>query len=278
MLVSVQEAKTMYEELGATFVDCRFDLQDDQLGFQNYEAFHLPGAVYLHLEQDLSGSVEATGGRHPLPHLDSFVQTLKAKGIDDETVIIAYDDNHAFASRFAWMMKAIGHQQVYILNGGIKAWRNMGYPLSTEKVERSIETSEQSWVFDENLIATQEYVRRHIEDEQIALIDSRNYDRFIGKVEPIDVKAGHIPSAKNFDWMNLFKEDGLFKHEDELKTYFSSLEMYKEIIVYCGSGVTAAPNVIALWEAGYNNVKLYVGSFSDWITNEDNEVMTFEEE
>ncbi|GAA0459232.1 sulfurtransferase [Alkalibacillus silvisoli] len=277
MIISVQQAKQMYDQKEVIFVDCRFDLQNPSIGLQNYEALHLPNAVYFHLEDDLSGSVKQTGGRHPLPNIDQFIETVKSKGISDQSIVIAYDDHHAFASRFAWMMKAIGHEEVYILNGGIKAWTDQEYPISVDATVTTPVATKQNWRYKHELVASQEYVQSQIENEQVALIDSRSYERFIGKVEPIDNKAGHIPSAKHFDWMNLFI-DAEFKSTKELQSHFKSLDMYDEVIVYCGSGVTAAPNVIALWEADYNHVKLYVGSFSDWITNDDNEVITFEDE
>ncbi|WP_411953294.1 sulfurtransferase [Alkalibacillus sp. S2W] len=273
MIISVQSAYEWNLRQDLIFVDCRFDLQDPEKGKVSYAHEHIPGAVYMDLEKDLSGEIKETGGRHPLPDLNQFLDTLKQAGINDQSIVIAYDDNHAFASRFVWLLKAIGHEEAYVLDGGLSAWKEAGLSTTDEvPINHKIE-KEQSWRLVQSLIATQSDVQHYIQKENVALIDSRSHDRYTGQHEPIDKKAGHIPTALNYDWTALF-ENGFFKHNEQLQKHFEVLNEYSQIVVYCGSGVTAAPNVIALWQAGFSNVLLYVGSFSDWITNDSNQIKT----
>ncbi|MET3682295.1 thiosulfate/3-mercaptopyruvate sulfurtransferase [Alkalibacillus flavidus] len=276
MIISVEEAKRKSQNEDVVFVDCRFDLKQPDQGRKWYDEAHLPNAVYMDLERDLSGEVYSTGGRHPLPDMEQFKQLLLSKGITDKTTVIAYDNQHAFASRFAWMLKAIGHEDVFILNGGFAAWEEAGFHLTSEPPSQDAVKNLQSWSLNDRMIATQDDVQRYIQDDRVALIDSRSYERYIGDHEPIDLKAGHIPSARSFDWMLLF-DQGYFKDQQALQQHFSDLTDVDKIVVYCGSGVTAASNVIALWEAGFDHVQLYVGSFSDWISNNQNVVATGDE-
>ncbi len=271
LLISVHDAKNYFDKgQNVLFADCRFSLQDPQEGERLFNEEHVPGAAYFDLEKDLSGKVEDTGGRHPLPNIESFVQKIEKVGINNDTTIIAYDDQRsAMASRFLWLMKYIGHQKVYIMDGGLVAWKQNHYPVTTS-VEQ-IEMGKFQYNLHKELIATQHEVADKIKDPNVAILDSRAFERYAGWEEPIDHKAGHVPSAQNYFWKDLFEGD-YWKSTDALKAHFSNLEKFKEIIVYCGSGVTATPNVIALWEAGFQNVKLYVGSWSDWITNPNNEI------
>lgn len=254
------------------FADCRFDLHDPDKGIERYRKGHIPSAVYFDLEKDLSSEVKETGGRHPLPRMEDFVETLQQAGISSDTTVIAYDDNHAFASRFVWLLTFLGHENVYLLNGGIKAWKEAGYPVDQDMTPRKKTTFKAN--VHKEFVADQDDVRERLNHENVAIVDSRNYERYAGIHEPIDAKAGHIPGALNYFWMDLFDERGFWKEPEQLKEHFYQLNSYDEIIVYCGSGVTAAPNVISLWEAGFQHVRLYVGSFSDWISNPENKIDT----
>lgn len=273
MIISVTQAYQFFNELDdIVFVDCRYDLNDPTRGEKLFVAKHIKGAVYVDLEKHLSGEVKTTGGRHPLPNLNEFTQLLADKGIDESTTVIAYDNNRAFASRFCWMLKYIGHEKVFLLNGDLDEWEDNGYPVNT-----GIETIQPKQTYGaiklkQHLIADVQKVRSSINSATVCLIDSRHPDRYSGKHEPIDKKAGHIPSAVNYEWINVIDETGKFKSKDELEEHFSDLKKYDEIIVYCGSGVTAAPNVLSLMYAGYENVRLYIGSFSDWISYPNNEI------
>jgi thiosulfate/3-mercaptopyruvate sulfurtransferase len=253
-------------------VDCTYKLGDPEAGRTQYERGHIPGAVYFDLEKNLSGAVETHGGRHPLPKQDQLKNKLEESGISNDTIVIAYDSKEgAYASRFWWLLKYLGHEKIYILNGGFEAWKNAGYPVNHE-----IPNYEKA-VFDislnKDLLASYEEVKDIVlnRDRDTVLIDSREQKRYLGIEEPIDRIAGHIPTAINKPWMDGL-ENGFFKPKTEQENRFADIAKDKPIIVYCGSGVTATPNYIALKEAGYSNVRLYAGSYSDWVSYEENPV------
>jgi len=269
-IISLQEAKDKLNEKEVVFVDCRFSLQDPEEGRKLYEKEHIPGAVYFDLEKDLSGTVKEKGGRHPLPDIQDFVRKLETSGINNETTVIAYDDQQsAMASRFTWLMFYLGHENTRIMDGGYKAWKNQNYPI-TDSVSSKDKTNF-TYTLHNECVANQREVANKTDNPKVAILDSRSFERYAGWEEPMDAKAGHIPEAKHYFWKNLF-QGGYWESPDTLHRYFSELESYNELIVYCGSGVTATPNVMALWRAGYQNVKLYVGSWSDWITNPENRI------
>jgi len=257
-------------------VDCRFNLSDADEGIQLYLQDHIPGAVYFHLNKDLSKSVSDHGGRHPLPDNEQFKQTLEQAGIDNRTIVIAYDGGEGlFASRLWWMLNYVGHEKVFVLDGGYKGWEEAGY-----QIDRDVPTYEKAQFeikVNHQIIASYEEVKELVEkrNEKTILIDSRDKNRFLGIEEPIDHRAGHIPGAINKAWMESY-ENGLFKSSDKQEKRFAELDKSNSLIIYCGSGVSATPNFMALKSAGYSNVKLYAGSFSDWISYEENEVETGE--
>jgi thiosulfate/3-mercaptopyruvate sulfurtransferase len=253
-------------------VDCRFSLAQPNKGHEDYLTSHLPGATFFDLEKDLSKPASVHGGRHPLPDVAGFVEKLASAGIDEHTTIVAYDHGEgAFASRFWWMLRYLGHEKVFILDGGFKEWTEANYLVTTEIPQ--LKKSNFSIHLQDKMIADIGDVKEAFLNHQdsVIFIDSREEKRFLGIEEPIDKKAGHIPTAINKPWFEGFHK-GLMKQADEQKRRFADIEPEKQIIVYCGSGVTAAPNFLALKEAGYENVRLYVGSFSDWISYEENEI------
>ena len=274
-------------------VDCRFWLNDKPAGAAAYEAEHIPGAVYLDLEKDLSAPVTAHGGRHPLPDVDQLALTLGKAGINPNSRVVIYDDNKGInAARLWWMLHYVGHQQVYVLNEGFTTWKNAKYPVSSDQPV-VIPTTFVATV-QPNMLADIEEVRqvsqayRSIDatpsvqtQDPISLpvlIDSRENKRYLGLEEPIDPKAGHIPGAVNYFWLDTrHDEEDRYDDVEQLEKHFAGLDKEKPIIVYCGSGVSACPNILALKEAGYKNVKLYSGSWSDWISYEENPVATGED-
>ncbi|WP_348633475.1 sulfurtransferase [Mesobacillus selenatarsenatis] len=269
------DSKWLNERLGdkdTRVVDCRFKLGHPDEGRMLYEHSHIPGAVYFDLEKDLSGKVGEHGGRHPLPALSQFKERLQNAGITNESLIVVYDGKEgAFASRMWWLLKYVGHEKVYILNGGIVAWEKSGYPT-----EDSVPHYQQTnYIIQENkeMLASFEEVKDLAlkGTGSAALIDSRESRRYLGIEEPIDRVPGHIPTAINKPWMEGF-ENGFYKPCDEQKKRFEDLDPNQPIIVYCGSGVTATPNFIALKEAGFKNVRLYAGSYSDWVSYHENPV------
>lgn len=253
-------------------IDCRFSLAQSEKGGQEYGESHLPGAVYFDLEKDLSGAVSEHGGRHPLPNLKEFITKLEQAGIDESTTVIAYDNGEgAFAARFWWMLQYLGHETVYVLDGGFTNWNEANYPVTSEVpvLKKAIFTAN----IKPELIADVEEVRAVVngQAQDTVLIDSREEKRYLGLEEPIDKKAGRIPGAINKPWFEGLTA-GRYKSAEDQNNRFSDLPSEDQVIVYCGSGVTAAPNFLALKEAGFEKVKLYLGSFSDWISYEENEI------
>jgi thiosulfate/3-mercaptopyruvate sulfurtransferase len=257
-------------------VDCRFQLGKPESGRNAYEEAHIPGAVYLDLEQDLSGPVGEHGGRHPLPDVATLAARLGRAGIGNEFRVVAYDDQGgAMASRLWWLLSYLGHEAVYVMDGGFSAWQTLGLPVSSE--QKVIFPKTFVPVPRHEMVADMEEVKAKVGTPGVVVVDSREGPRFRGEVEPIDPVAGHIPGARNLFWAEGRRADGTWKSADEQAARFVDLSQDDEIIVYCGSGVTATPNLLALQEAGFTRVKLYAGSWSDWISYSSNPIATGDE-
>ncbi|MCG5061655.1 MAG: sulfurtransferase [Limnoraphis sp. WC205] len=243
-------------------VDCRFSLADAELGQRQYQEGHIPGAYYLDLNRDLSSPVAQHGGRHPLPEPTKLAQTLSEMGINSDTLIVAYDDSRfAFAARLWWLLRYMGHEKIALLDGGFKAWKAEGYPVnntqSTPKLGQFIPKINPDFVVDI------ETVKARKDQPKVALIDSREPERYLGQTEPIDPIAGHIPGAVNYPWKQVSDEAGYVQIDQQTQRW-TDLKDAEEIIVYCGSGVTACVNLWSLEMAGIHQGKLYAGSWSDW--------------
>nr|WP_166244330.1 sulfurtransferase [Paenibacillus turpanensis] len=260
------------EQQDVTVIDCRFVLGSPEAGREAYRQGHIPGAYYFHLEEDLSGPKEEHGGRHPLPDFEALAAKLASTGIKPGGTIVAYDDQGgAMSSRLWWLLKYIGIEaSIFVMDEGFTKWKEAGYPV-TEEIPPS-RPGEVTVNLQPQLLASMEDVKQRIGREGVVLIDSREEPRFRGLAEHIDPVAGHIPSAINLFWKANLDAEGRWKPIKEQQARFEKLQGAKELIVYCGSGVTACPNVLALEEAGFTNVKLYAGSWSDWITYPDNPV------
>jgi thiosulfate/3-mercaptopyruvate sulfurtransferase len=252
--------------------DCRFELRNPEQGKTLYYESHIPGAFYFDLEKQMSSPVSKHGGRHPLPDIDAFRNELEKAGIDHSKTVVAYDGGEGqFASRFWWLLRYLGHGNVYVLNEGFKGWVEAGYPTTREVPES--ESAAFEVILQKEMLASYEEVKEAVINKKTSpiLIDSRDRARFLGETEPIDRIPGHIPGAIHRFWGESM-EQGSFKNSDEQKRRFEDLDQEQRIIVYCGSGVTATPNYMALKMAGYQNVKLYAGSYSDWVSYVDNPV------
>lgn len=257
-------------------IDVRFKLNEAEAGKEAYLESHIPHAVYLDLDQDLSGPAGEHGGNRPLPDLDTIVGKLGAIGVDQDKKVVIYDQtNGIFAARAWWLLDYLGHEDVSVLAGGFKAWEEAGNEVTDAIIakEPSVFTPQ----VRPNATADMEEVKANIEEKKAVLIDSRSHERYRGKSETMHAKAGHIPGAKNYFWKNVLNDDGTYKDKEALEENFASLSKDDEIIVSCGSGVSACPNILALKMLGYENVKLYPGSFSDWISYDDNPLETKEE-
>ncbi|WP_100372751.1 sulfurtransferase [Bacillus sp. FJAT-45037] len=268
-LVSVNELYTMLNTVESVcLVDCRFKLGDPNDGRKRYLKNHIRDAVYLDLETDLSGQIKEHGGRHPLPDVRTFVQTLGHLGINESTTVIAYDDEGgAFASRLWWLMKFVGHTKVHVLNGGYSEWTNRQMPINDVTPEREKKVYQAN--IQPDMLATKEDVLNVVHSGGATLLDSREEKRYKGIEEPIDKVAGRIPGAKHLYWGDNLTRDGLWITEDLQRSRLNYLDKDDKFIIYCGSGVTACPNILALQSVGFKQVKLYAGSWSDWITYPD---------
>ena len=270
-LISVEEFVEIMPNENVTIIDCRFDLMNKSYGEDKYLEGHIPGAIFLNIEKELAGEVKTHGGRHPLPAIEDIHRTLQNKGISPNNKIVIYDDgDFSGAGRARLILKYLGFKNILLLDGGFNRYKENVGLISTH------ETDCTSIKFDinikEDLFVNMEYVKRAIQNEKIAIIDSREPDRYKGIVEPVDFKKGHIPSSLNYFWMDVVDEKLCkMKSREELEKHFEALKKYEEIIVYCGSGITASVNSLALDIVGIKH-KVYSGSFSDWITYEDNEI------
>lgn len=244
-------------------VDCRFSLMEPELGRQHYDTEHLPGAYYLDLNRDLSSPVTKHGGRHPLPDPGELAAKLSKMGITAETFVVAYDDSRfAFAARLWWLLRYLGHDRVALLDGGFSNWKNSGYPVTSiapdSQAGHFIPKLRSDWVVDINTVKAKQA------NSTVAIVDSREPERYRGEREPIDPIAGHIPGAVNYPWQAVTTEQGYLRSPEALRDLWQALQSKEEILVYCGSGVTACVNLLALTVAGLEQGKLYAGSWSDW--------------
>ncbi|MEH1923796.1 sulfurtransferase [Nostoc sp.] len=254
------------EDPQVVIVDCRFSLADPQLGQQQYQTSHIEGSSYLDLNQDLSSPVGKHGGRHPLPNPNDIANKLAAIGVDyQKTLVVAYDDSRfAFAARLWWLLRYLGHEQVAVLDGGFAGWQKAGYSV-TDIIPHRRKGEFVAQVQTEKVVDITAVKSRKDSDE-VVLVDSRESDRYRGEREPIDKIAGHIPGAVNYPWQEVTDSSGYLLPQEEQRRRWEKLETAEEILVYCGSGVTACVNLLSLELAGISKGKLYAGSWSDWIS------------
>ncbi len=254
------------EDPQVVIVDCRFSLADPKLGQQQYQASHIKGSYYLDLNQDLSSPVGEHGGRHPLPNTDDLADKLAEIGVNSpRTLVVAYDDSRfAFASRLWWLLRYLGHEQVAVLDGGFTGWQKAGYPVTdvtpNPRNATFVPQIKPEQVVD--IIAVKN--RKNL--PTVVLVDSRESDRYRGEREPIDKIAGHIPGAVNYPWLEVTDSSGYLLPQIEQRRRWENIAQSEEILVYCGSGVTACVNLLSLAIAGIDKGKLYAGSWSDWIS------------
>ena len=255
-------------------VDCRHRLTDAGFGENAYREAHVAGAVFAHADRMLSGAPVTDRGRHPLPDPDTLRARFGTLGIDSNTQVVAYDDaGGAIAGRLWWMLHYMGHRNAAVLDGGWQAWGAAG------GATRSGEESRPARVFAgeprrEWLVTIDEV------DAARRLVDSREPPRYRGEMEPIDRVAGHIPGARNHHFARNLGEDGRFLPPAELRERLErTLDGVpaEETVFYCGSGVSACHNLLALAHAGLPAAKLYVGSWSEWSSEPDRPVATGEE-
>ena len=252
-------------------VDCRFRLNDVEFGKREYLKNHIEGAFYAHLDDDLSDPViPGITGRHPLPSIEKLDKLFGSFGIKKGDQVVVYDDmGGAIASRLWWLLKWVGHSEVAVLNGGFQAWLEIGGNVSDEIPKPEVPTNFQSRPDFSMLVEVQQFEKNYA--DQICLVDCRAEERYLGINEPIDPVAGHIPGAFNLPHHLNLDSNGRWKSPSEVKAIFQKLNNNKvvgEHAFYCGSGVTACFNILAMEYAGLGRGKLYAGSWSHWITDE----------
>lgn len=253
------------------WIDTRFSLQDVQEGQRKYEFSHVTGAVYWDLERDMSDMTK-TAGRHPMPEKDALTALFRASGLSLDDPIVIYDDGGSpFAARAWWLLQYAGFTNAVIALEGFEAIMQAGIPVD-ELASKPVATPV-SPVWDEGLYASRRFVEETVAGETSSvLVDARSAQRYRGEQEPIDPIAGRIPGALNFDWEQL-KKDGVYNLDEAVKEQLARVvDPAQQVTVYCGSGVTAAPLYAMLKHNGFADVRLYVGSYSDWISQEDAKV------
>jgi len=257
-------------------VDCRYDLNHESWGEEQYRASHIPGAVYASLGQDLAGPRDGRNGRHPLPGHDAIVETFSRLGIAPRSQVVAYDqDSGMFASRLWWMLKYMDHDAAAVLDGGFAKWSRESRPTRSGAEQRARTAFLGRARSAMRVTANQVWAR--LGDPSMVLVDARGPSRFEGKEEPLDRVAGHIPGARNHYYQWNLAPDGTMLPADALRDTFKSLlgeTPPDQVALYCGSGVSACHNMLAMEHAGLEGMKLFPGSWSEWSADADKPVET----
>lgn len=260
------EALARERDSAWVIVDCRYDLKDAGAGRATYLAGHLPGAAYASLSHDLAATPDGTNGRHPLPSPEAMRATFGRLGIGPATQVVAYDhDSGMFAARLWWMLRYMGHDAVAVLDGGFARWTREGHPVETGDVAPApvafAGEPRPGWT------RSAAEVLEVLGHPGTLLVDARSPDRFAGENETLDKAAGHIPGAVNHHFLTNVGPDGVFRSADALRAGFARTlgePRPGDVICYCGSGVTACHNLLAMAHAGLDIAPLFVGSWSEW--------------
>lgn len=265
-LIGTGELAAHVADPGWITIDCRFQLADDTWGQRQYLTAHIPGAVYAHLNRDLSGPPTGANGRHPLPDPGVFIHTCIRLGVGTGMQVVVYDqDNGMFASRLWWMLRWMGHESVAVLDGGFAKWTAESRPVSEGNDARPPQTLTARP--RPEMLADVRDVAALVERHDAMLLDARAPERYRGDIEPIDRIPGHIPCAVNYPFQQNVDGQGVFLPADELRGRLSAaLGAIRpdQVVCYCGSGVTACQNLLAMEHAGLRGAKLYAGSWSEW--------------
>jgi thiosulfate/3-mercaptopyruvate sulfurtransferase len=266
-LIEPAELAALLDDPDVVVVDCRHELAQPDWGAQAYAQSHIPGALFAHLDRDLSGPTTPQSGRHPLPTFESLARTASAWGIDSAVQAIAYDQGPgAYASRLWWLLRWAGHERVAVLNGGLAAWRAAGLPLTSEVRARAARVFVPRPALERALTTAE--VESELARGRIRLVDARGADRFAGQNETIDPVAGHVPGAVNHPFATNLDAAGRFRPAAELAQRWRTTAggaAGEALVAMCGSGVTACHNLLALRIAGITGARLYAGSWSEWI-------------
>jgi thiosulfate/3-mercaptopyruvate sulfurtransferase len=268
-LITVDELSAHLNDPRWAVVDCRFLLQDAGAGRRIYDAAHIPGAFFADMERDLAGPKTGTNGRHPMPDLETFAAFLRELGVNDDTQIVGYDAGADMGAARLWFLcRYIGHDAVAVLDGGFAAWAGMQKPISTQEPAPPRNGTIRLRVRAELSVDAND-VLRSLDDRAFTIVDARGPDRFMGQNENLDPVAGHIPGAVNRPFRSNFAGPlGQMKPAEQLRAEFAALGIPPEHIVHqCGSGVSAAVNLLAMEVAGLTGTRIYPGSWSEWCSD-----------
>jgi thiosulfate/3-mercaptopyruvate sulfurtransferase len=247
-------------------IDCRFKLDDEGWGLKEYRNAHIPGAAYAHLGTDLSGPTTGRNGRHPLPDPSTLARTLGRLGVTRGVQVVAYDqDSGMYASRLWWLLRWMGHEDVAVLDGGFAKWLAEARPTSAGDDQARPREFGGSPRMD--MIADVNEVAGLVGRPNSLLLDARAPERYRGDIEPIDRVPGHIPGSVNYHFMRNVDERGTFRNMDALRHDLQQAlgqTPVDRVVCYCGSGVTACQNLVALEHVGLHGARLYPGSWSEW--------------
>lgn len=264
-LVDVATLQSHLDDPEWLVVDVRHQLSDTGYGERVYAEGHIPGAVFLHCDRDLSGPMSGSNGRHPLPDPEKLAQRLGEIGIGATTQVVVYDDAQGMiAGRLWWLLRWLGHDRVALLDGGLSAWLAAGGALTKvapTHASREFKPQQQDRLVDAG------FVLERIESSHMHLVDARGPDRFRGENETIDPVGGHIPGAVNRFFKDNLLPDGRFKPAAELRAEWLAMLAGSppDLVVHqCGSGVSACLNMVAMEIAGLPGSRLYAGSWSEW--------------
>jgi len=264
-LISTAELGEALGRADLVICDVRHDLVQPQWGPSEYANAHVPGARFVHVDNDLSGATTGRNGRHPLPAPEAAAELFSRLGIDATTQVVAYDQgNGMYAARLWWMLRWLGHDAVAVLDGGYAKWLKEGRATTTD-----VPASRPATFAVRKVTPTVNAagVRASIDRHSLFLIDARSPERFRGEVEPFGPVAGHIPGARNRPFALNLEADGTFKHPSFLRAGFTSLldgKSHETVVHSCGSGVSACHNILAMEIAGLPGTRLYPGSWSEW--------------
>jgi len=269
-LVDAPDLARLIEQGDVLVCDCRFDLNDSEAGRRDYLTGHIPSAIYIDLERDLSAAPNGTNGRHPLPDRTAFALRMARLGVSQNGLAVAYDTSGGYyASRLWWMLRWAGHGQVAVLDGGLDAWIQSGQALEQGDY-RARAGNFQASTEPRMPITEVEGIEANLANGELLVVDARTAERFAGAPHPLDTASGHIPGAGNRFWQNNLMPGGRFKPAEMLAAEFRQLlrERKPEATVHqCGSGVTATHNLLAMEVAGLGGSRLYPGSWSEWTSD-----------
>jgi len=254
-------------------IDCRFVIREPAQGERDFERSHVRGALYAHLDRDLSGPiVPGRTGRHPLPAPDAFTDSVRQWGIGDGTQVVVYDDSSGSmaAARLWWLLRWAGHEAVAVLDGGFQRWVAAGFAVEAGPAGGHAGRSPFVPRFRAEMAVDADDVLAVLHDPDWVVLDARAADRYRGENETLDPVAGHIPGAVSAPWQDNLAADGSFRSSAELQERLERLtggRSPSRTVLYCGSGVTAAHQALAFVQAGKGMPRLYAGSWSHWITD-----------